>query len=74
MKFSLTQHQSYFRKAERHFALPENKNDLFQKELKNHKIQNIASISKSFKVISDPVLNKQCYFLSRTTTLEQMTL
>lgn len=32
MKFGLTQHQNYFRKAEHRFALPENKNDLFRKE------------------------------------------
>jgi len=39
MKFGLTQHQNYFHKAEHHFALPENKNDLFGKEFfKNYKI------------------------------------
>lgn len=41
-KLGLTRHQNYFHKAEHHFALPENKNDLFEKEvLKNYKMWNM---------------------------------
>lgn len=53
MKVGLTQHQNYFRKAEHHFALPENKNDLFRKEfLKNCKILNMKVFLQLYEINS----------------------